>query len=210
MEWLPIGAASRRLGVDPDTLRRWADSGRLETFTTPGGHRRFSSLALERLASERSPTRERPSLRQGASIGRLQSAYQRRYARPPATGLVSAMARDTADREGFREAGRLLVEALVDVVDAASDVQRSDAEARARQGTLELARLLSARSIPVPAAIEAFISARRPFLAEIARIARSGNLTSAEVAELYGRATALLDGLVVIFAATAATRDGEA
>jgi excisionase family DNA binding protein len=210
VEWLPIGAASRRLGVDPDTLRRWADAGRLETFTTPGGHRRFSSVALERLASERAPTRERPTLRQGTSIGRLQNAYQRRYARPPASGLVSAMARDTVDREAFRLAGQLLVDALVDAVDAASDAERSEAEARARHGTMELARLLSARSVPVPAAIEAFISARRPFLAEIARIARSGNLTAAEVAELYGRATTLLDGLVVIFAATAATSDREA
>jgi excisionase family DNA binding protein len=202
LEWLPIGAASRRLGVDPDTLRRWADTGRLESFTTPGGHRRFSSAAVERLASQRSPSRERPSLRLGPSMGRIQSAYQRRYARPPATGLVSIVARDRADREAFREAGRQLVEALVDVVDAGSDAQRWEAEARARQGTLELARLLAARSVGLSGAIEAFISARRPFLAEIARIGRGGNLTAIEVAELYERSTVLLDRLVVVFAAT--------
>ena len=202
LEWLPIGAASRRLGVDPDTLRRWADTGRLESFTTPGGHRRFSSAAVERLASQRSPSRERPSLRLGPSMGRIQSAYQRRYARPPATGLVSIVARDRADREAFREAGRQLVEALVDDVDAGSDAQRWEAEARARQGTLELARLLAARSVGLSGAIEAFISARRPFLAEIARIGRGGNLTAIEVAELYERSTVLLDRLVVVFAAT--------
>jgi excisionase family DNA binding protein len=210
MEWLPIGVASRRLGVDPDTLRRWADSGRLESFTTPGGHRRFSSVALERLASQRSPSRERPSLRLGPSMGRIQNAYQRRYARPPATGLVSIVGRDQADREAFREAGRRLVEALVDVVDAGSDAQRWEAEAQARQGTLELAGLLAARSVGLPAAIEAFISARRPFLAEIARIGRGGNLTATEVGELYERSTVLLDRLVVIFAAAAAARSGEA
>ncbi|MGH2407457.1 MAG: MerR family transcriptional regulator [Candidatus Limnocylindrales bacterium] len=202
MEWLPIGAASRRLGVDPDTLRRWADSGRLETFTTPGGHRRFSSAALERLASERSPTRERPSLRQGPSIGRLQNAYQRRYARPPATSLVSAMARDGTGREAFREAGQRLVDALVDAIDAGADLERAEAELRARQATLDLARLLSDRKVAVAAAIEAFIAARRPFLGEIVRIARSGRLTAAEVAELFKRATTLLDGLEITFVTT--------
>ena len=202
MDWLPIGAASRRLGVDPDTLRRWADSGRLETFTTPGGHRRFSRAALERLATERSPTRERPTLRQGPSVGRLHSAYQRRYARPPATGLVSTMASDAAGREAFRDAGQRLVEALVDAVDAPADPERTDAEARARQAALDLARLVAARDVAGPAAIEAFVSARRPFLAEIGRIARGGKMTAAEVAELYGRATTLLDGLVITFVTT--------
>ncbi|MFI5254817.1 MAG: helix-turn-helix domain-containing protein [Candidatus Limnocylindrales bacterium] len=209
MKWLSIGAASRQLGVDPDTLRRWADAGRVETFTTPGGHRRFSSVALERLASQRSPTRERPSLRQGASIYRLEHAYQRRYAGPAAAGLVSEIAPDTDEREAFREAGRLLVGALVDFADAATAAERSEAEARADEGTLGLARLLGAHAVDLPAAIEAFVSARRPFVAEIARIGRGGRLTAAEVSDLYQRSTELLDRLVVRFAAAAAPGSGE-
>lgn len=45
--WLALGEASRLLGVDPDTLRRWADAGKVEVFTTPGGHRRFPRAAIE-------------------------------------------------------------------------------------------------------------------------------------------------------------------
>jgi excisionase family DNA binding protein len=202
MEWLPIGVASRRLGVDPDTLRRWADSGRLESFTTPGGHRRFSSVAVERLSIQRAASRQRPSLRQGPSMGRIQTAYQRRYARPPATGLVSTVAPDEAGREAFREAGLRLVEALVDVVDAATDEQLAEAESRARQGTVELARLLAARKVGLSAALEGFIVARRPFLTEIARIGRSGQLTATEVGVLFERSALLLDRLVITFAAT--------
>ena len=35
-EWLSLGPASRVVGVDPGTLRRWADDGRVVSFTTPG------------------------------------------------------------------------------------------------------------------------------------------------------------------------------
>ncbi|HUG28889.1 MAG TPA: helix-turn-helix domain-containing protein, partial [Candidatus Limnocylindria bacterium] len=48
-DWIGLSAASRVLGVSPATLRRWSDAGRLRVFTTPGGHRRFSRSALERL-----------------------------------------------------------------------------------------------------------------------------------------------------------------
>ena len=40
-DWLTLGEASRMLGVDPDTLRRWSDGGKVDLLRTPGGHRRF-------------------------------------------------------------------------------------------------------------------------------------------------------------------------
>ena len=56
--WLSLGPASRLVGVDPDTLRRWADEGRVEAYVTPGGHRRFDRRAMEALvASRRSGSR---------------------------------------------------------------------------------------------------------------------------------------------------------
>src|SRR5438128_5866910 len=48
--WLSLDEAARRLSVHPATLREWADKGRIRTFRTPGGHRRFSEsdvLGLE-------------------------------------------------------------------------------------------------------------------------------------------------------------------
>lgn len=39
--WLPLGEASRFLGVDQSTLRAWTDAGRVRAFRTPGGHRRY-------------------------------------------------------------------------------------------------------------------------------------------------------------------------
>ena len=37
----------------PDTLRRWADEGRIEAFTTAGGHRRFHRATVERILEAR-------------------------------------------------------------------------------------------------------------------------------------------------------------
>lgn len=47
--WLSLGEAAARLGVDEATLRHWADTGRIRTFRTPGGHRRFLEDDLQTL-----------------------------------------------------------------------------------------------------------------------------------------------------------------
>jgi excisionase family DNA binding protein len=45
-EWLSVHEACELLGVVPATLRRWSTAGRVPSFTTPGGHRRFSRLEI--------------------------------------------------------------------------------------------------------------------------------------------------------------------
>jgi excisionase family DNA binding protein len=46
-EWLTLGQAAAFLGAAQSTVRKWADSGRLPAFYTPGGHRRFLREDLE-------------------------------------------------------------------------------------------------------------------------------------------------------------------
>ena len=50
---LRIGEAAAQLGVSPDTLRRWAEAGRVEVELTPGGQRTVSQADVTRLAAER-------------------------------------------------------------------------------------------------------------------------------------------------------------
>ena len=103
--WLSLGPASRLVGVDPDTLRRWADDGLCEVYVTPGRHRRFDRRAMERLAA--TGRREwRPLASMGASSERLVRAYRRSY-------TIDAPARrvptdDGVDRERYRQDGRRL------------------------------------------------------------------------------------------------------
>ena len=64
---LRIGEAAKQLGVSPDTLRRWAEAGRVEVRLTPGGQRTVSQADISRLAAERRRDgAERPIVAQSA------------------------------------------------------------------------------------------------------------------------------------------------
>lgn len=47
-----MGQAADLLGVSVDTVRRWADAGRIATVRTEGGHRLVDGVALARFAVE--------------------------------------------------------------------------------------------------------------------------------------------------------------
>ncbi|WP_315092767.1 helix-turn-helix domain-containing protein [uncultured Cellulomonas sp.] len=44
---LGVDDAAARLGADPRTVRRWADTGRLPAEHTAGGHRRFRPTDID-------------------------------------------------------------------------------------------------------------------------------------------------------------------
>jgi excisionase family DNA binding protein len=51
--WLTLNEAASLLGVHADTLRRWADGGKVAVFKTPGGHRRFSESEIRSFGRQR-------------------------------------------------------------------------------------------------------------------------------------------------------------
>ena len=199
--WLSLGPASRLLGVDPDTLRRWADDGRIEAYTTPGGHRRFERRALERLAATRRPGR-RLLASLGATPERLSRAYRRSYDAPD--GVAREVPLIPADREAYRQDGRRLVEALVGHLDADphDELARARAEADACALVDDLARRLAVGGTSLTESVGLFIAARRPFLAELAAIGRRRALDPARLATLYEDASGLLDRLLLRLIAT--------
>jgi len=46
---LRLSDAAAIIGVHPETLRRWADAGKVRSFRTPGGPRRFHRADVENL-----------------------------------------------------------------------------------------------------------------------------------------------------------------
>jgi excisionase family DNA binding protein len=198
---LSLGPASRLLGVDPDTLRRWADEGRIEVFTTAGGHRRFSCASLERILQARRHDATIRLATLGATTDRLSRAYHRDYTDGPASGPIRE-AVPPAEREAFREDGRALVAALLAHLDAPDESGREVAEGDALAATDALAGRVAAAGIPLGDAVSLFVAARRPFLTELGAIARRRSLDPDRLSAIYDRSSGLLDRLLLRLVAT--------
>jgi excisionase family DNA binding protein len=200
--WLSLGPASRLLGIDPDTLRRWADQGRVPSWTTPGGHRRFDRNALERLASSRHRPARRVLASLGASPERLTRVYRRHYASEarPADGRPQTAAEDAA-REAFRHDGRRLIGVLIDFLDTdpRDEPTRDRLEREARSIVDDQARRVAAAEASLTEAVSGFVAARQPFLEELAGLGRRRSLDPGHLAGLYVDASALLDRLLLRF-----------
>src|SRR6516225_8127501 len=89
-----IKEAASLLGVSTDTLRRWADKGRIETITNASGRLAVDGAALARLAQHLAESAD-----QG---GRTVVAHS---ARNRFTGLVSRVVRDTVMAQVEIQAG---------------------------------------------------------------------------------------------------------
>jgi excisionase family DNA binding protein len=199
-ERLALGAASRLLGVDPDTLRRWADEGRVPAFTTPGGHRRFERRALERLMAARRTGPDSGLSTLGANADRLSAAYRRRYSEQHGTGPDPRLRVPAADRDSFRELGRQLVDALVRHLDGTAQ-ERAIAEREAIDLSAHLGERLALYGVPLAEAVSMFVSARRPFLAELGVVARRRGVDAQRIGDLFDSSTWLLDRLLLAFVA---------
>lgn len=90
-EWLTLGEAARYLGVAQSTVRKWADMGRLETFKTPGGHRRFRRDDLDRFMQGASGEQLPQSRRGGAPLVLIVDDDEE----------VRAVIRECLENEGF-------------------------------------------------------------------------------------------------------------
>lgn len=97
------------MGVSAATLRVWADEGRVESYRTPGGHRRFrvgEGRAPLRKEKPRGETRWR--LLEYAALGHLQVASEKE---PPSEVVLPPAAR-TEQRDIERALIRLAIRAL--------------------------------------------------------------------------------------------------
>lgn len=79
--WLTLTEAAENLRVHPTTLRRWADTGQIPVFLTPGGHRRFAASDVKHIAARRRSVRrvgpvERIWADQALDLARRQLADQ--------------------------------------------------------------------------------------------------------------------------------------
>jgi excisionase family DNA binding protein len=105
--WLPLSSAAARLGVHPNTLRRWANEGKVPCSLTAGGHRRFSTADLE--------TYEK-SQRKFRKVGGLEQHWAQKALGQTRHEVATSESAQTwlsdfgeSDRDEFRTLGRQLL-----------------------------------------------------------------------------------------------------
>ncbi len=191
-EWLTLGQASDQLGIADSTLRRWADSGRLASMTTLGGHRRFPKAVIESMLP--AVRTRRPSLtRAGASPQHIARAY--RDSDRPADAWLRGL--NEAERRRFRLRGRKLVALIVGYLEAADPTKATRWRARAEIVAEEYGATARDLRISLKDTISGFLSFRRPFLAQLAAAAPRRSLDSREAALFVLHAGGVLDDLLI-------------
>lgn len=95
-----MSQAAELLGVSPDTVRRWADTGRLRARRTVGGHRRVDGAVLAGFAASLAVDRRVPTIISASARNRL-------------TGLVTRVVRDTVMAQVEIQAGPFRVVSLM-------------------------------------------------------------------------------------------------
>jgi excisionase family DNA binding protein len=185
---LSIDAACRLLGVDPSTLRRWSDSGKVPVFRTPGGHRRYNEDDLRALLQGESRPRRRMSRRVLTDLSI--SAYESDYVRQ-ARSRRWYRAYDPGQLGELRVIGRLLVDLAVRFITGRADHAQIADEGRAigrRYGSLSAEAGLSATD-----AVEAFLFFRYPVIQAVTHFIDEENLPAKRAVRIFAEITQFMD-----------------
>lgn len=147
--WVNLSRACDILGVNESTVRRWADSGEIRCFRTPGGHRRFAEDDLL-------------TLTRGDRDHALETAALRRIRRRLNSGSKDAGwygSLDADERDALRPLGRRLVELVGDYISRRRPL--AEIEEEVDDIGHGYGELLANRETPLLRAMEAFTFFRR-------------------------------------------------
>lgn len=205
--WLPLGAASRLVGVGPDTLRRWADSGRVQSYQTPGGHRRFLRSSLEAMVN--APRRHRYDIeRLPGSTQTMAGELHRRVQRSGAASQPWQARLSVEQRDEFRRWGQRTFQLVIEYVAASKRSERQLLlEEAERMGGLYGSEASQA-GLTLAETVEAFLFYRSPVLDAITGHLRRRSAEVADVTSAFHEANAAIDRVLVALVASHRERAG--
>ncbi len=189
--WVSLARACEILGVNESTVRRWADSGEIQVFRTPGGHRRFAEDELVALVESggRQPQRELGNaavsrIRRQLHSGKQEASWYRQI--------------DQDERDTLRPLGRRLVEIVDDYLARRS--RRADLEEEVGSIGRAYGSELLRRGMPLSQATQAFTFFRRSLDETAKQLAERNRMTAEESAtareQIAGLADRVLLGLI--------------
>ncbi len=198
--WLGVHDASTMLGVSPATLRRWSAAGKIEAFTTPGGHRRYARSMLQRLLHQ--------STSRGASVSALGESSERvsRLIRRHLSALCRDIAWvEAADQETqhlLALSGRVMVDGLLGYLDATSAEARDAAIRPAMEAAALHGRVAARHHGDLGETVESFHRFRGLLIADLAELACRHGLDTSQTTQILTRANQGVDRLIVALVAS--------
>jgi excisionase family DNA binding protein len=154
-----ISEASRILGVSEAALRQWTDEGKIKSFITPGGHRRYSRVALDKFTAARPRTLGIKDL-----LAELEETNEQLRKIGQESLKNKGWYRELSDEEKkcLADLGRRLLNLIIKYV--AEPSRRAETVQTIRQAGYELGETLSRLSLPLVDSVEVFILHRDPIM----------------------------------------------
>ena len=193
--WLALGAASRLVGVGPDTLRRWADTGKVQSYQTPGGHRRFLRSSLESMIN--APRRTRYGVERLPDSTRAMAGELHRRVSKAGYAGQPWQANLTADqRDDFRRWGQRTFSLVVEYVAASKRAERRLLLDEAEKMGALYGSEASRAGLTLAETVEAFLFFRTPVLDAIVGQLRRRSADVSEVTAAFHEANAAIDSVL--------------
>lgn len=195
--WLSIHDACLLLGVDPSTLRRWSDSGKVPVFRTPGGHRRYVEADLRRLIGTGPRPQEPARVDRQNLTDRSLSGYEEEYLRA-VRERQWFRSYGTENQDEHRRLGRRLVDLAVrfaSVAPTASD--RTSLLVEGRQIGEHYGRSGAEHGLTSAETVEAFLYFRYPVFRAVTSLIEEEELASRRAIRLFSEISNFMDQVLI-------------
>ena len=188
--WVNLSRACAILGVNESTVRRWADSGEIRCFRTPGGHRRFAEGDL--YAMTEGGGRHADNELETAAVSRIRRQLHA-STKGGATSWYSAI--EAEERDALRPLGRRLVELVGDYISRRG--RRTQVEQEVDEIGRRYGQILHERGMPLMRAVQAFTFFRRSLDETAKQLAERNSLSGEEAARAREDIAGLADRVLL-------------
>lgn len=188
--WVSLGRACTILGVNESTVRRWADTGKIRVFRTPGGHRRFAEADLIAMTTGQLDRNELGS----AAVNRIRRQLNASSSEAPWYQDLG-----TDEREALRPLGRRLVEIVDNYLSGSGD--RAELDLEVDEIGASYGHELRGRGVPLGQAMQAVVFFRRSLDETAKQLSARHRLTVEDAARAREEIASLADRVLVGVAA---------